>query len=1372
MDHSSNSTDFDQLADEFAARIRRGERPLIEEFAQRYPELATEIRNAFPIVQMMEELGPTADESDALPADAPQQSNGRLIGDFRLIQELGRGGMGVVYEAEQLQLGRRVALKILPQSLARDKQAVERFHREARAAARLTHPNIVPIYEVQTDDDELYYTMQLIRGYSLDTLIRELRWIAKPDSRASHPTLAARVATSLCRDATDRTGETDAGPATASREVFPIPQTADTNSNSSSSSNFAQDSDASDPSNVLSDSGSPGTFVYFRNMSKLAIQVADALSYAHKCGIIHRDVKPGNLLVDPLSRIWVTDFGLAKLDESDLTKDGEILGTLRYMAPEQLRGWADPRSDVYSLGMTLYELLVLQPALAATDKIALMRDIVNKDPIRPRSIDRNIPLDLETIVLKSISKEAGDRYQDCESLRDDLKNFVEFRPISARQATPLDHAARWASRNKVLAVLLVTMLLSLLGWASTMTAMFSVLRDGGYQLYGAMVSGIAVAIDQDNLAAAAEDLEKLPSLSETHWEFEMLKKLQSTPHDCLSDPIHPVMSTTYCRHGNWFAAIAYTGNVYVWNADTLQLMCKVSLGQNIRDGVRINASPDGRHLVCVTTNREKVPDIHLLDVYSPEKPITIKAAARFNQFSFSWPDGKYLLVAALQSPSEIHAYSVAGIREGTSSTPTTLQTPFMISEDTQFKFDDKGLLYAFVRMPTEDYVVTWNPTSNEVGTRYDVGNPQEFYAAADRYVVVTQDEDIKQDPFSRIAVHEKYSHRQLWSILGDKPYNTVALSPDGKYIAAASTNSQIVLFDIDAQQQIKLRGHTNAVYGGLHFSHDSSKLLTGSWDNTVRVWNTRLQPDYYESAPGVDLVLSDDGKLLVTNDGQQISVWNPVTMELIRTLPGHAPNIPAGRQGVPALLMAISQDGKYLATSARQFEILIWNLTDGSIQTIIRRPDTDNCDAIAFHPDTKHPAIIATFADGTCETYDLTTATWRQISRDKEETLWALGVSPDGKWVSSGGTQIIPRVRPFYAADTSEELVYDSQKVTMFHIAFTSDSSLMAVSGKSRTLAICDLAKPPKNLIGGGYSSNITGLDFTSDDKRLIVLTNKMLRVIDPIKNRQLLPIPIRDGRLHRVATGPGGKTSTVYTTGDRIRLWEPTRVADAIYQLRKKNRRAQLIVERLRAERPILNEETTKLIQQDRSLDHNTKQTAIQFLQTAGEDIPRLFFAAWDFAFHRKNATIDATTSVQFMKVVNEQLAAPNAQALNLLGIVQYYHGDYDASHKNLLNARDRFVQAEGHSRFEFRHYSRSANQRDRALNGLFLAMAKHQLGLDDADSVLAEATQVAIEHDNGRLQSWRMLDVVTPIRRDAELLILGATEIPTPDSDRIGEQ
>src|SRR5438034_5639577 len=203
------------------------------------------------------------------------------------------------------------------------------------------------------------------------------------------------------------------------------------------------------------------------------MQVADALEYAHKQGILHRDIKPSNLLLDARGTVWVTDFGLAKAEGSDeLTQTGDLVGTLRYMAPERFGGWSDPRSDVYGLGVTLYELLTLRPAFADASRARLIERITSEDPLRPRTVDRSIPRDLETIVLKAIDKEPGRRYQTAAELAKDLQRFVDDRPILARRISRTERTWRWCKRNPVVAALIsAVIVVTAVGFAATFAQM-------------------------------------------------------------------------------------------------------------------------------------------------------------------------------------------------------------------------------------------------------------------------------------------------------------------------------------------------------------------------------------------------------------------------------------------------------------------------------------------------------------------------------------------------------------------------------------------------------------------------------------------------------------------------------------------------------------------------------------------------------------------------------------------------------------------------------------------------------------------------------------------------------------------------------------
>ena len=365
------------VAIECEFRASDGESPLLEEYLDRLPAYRDEVERGFELWRT------TADESEAIVTKPPDQ-----IGDFRVLREIGRGGMGVVYEAEQESLGRRVAIKTLlaGPSLLRPGNAT-RFEREARAVAKLHHANIVDVYGTGMHDGVPYFAMEFVEGVSLRDLIREAR-----------------------------------------------------------SEGQSKESSTSETASVnLEDE---------QVIARVGLQVADALQYAHEKGILHRDVKPANLIVDDSGVVWVTDFGLAKLaeDNDDATKTGDVIGTLRYLPPEALQGDWDERGDVYSLGMTLYELLVLEPAYSESKPFELMDRIRQGEPLpRPNERGRGISVDLETIVMKATAAESSSRYQSASALAGDLKRFVAGEPIHARQPSALERLGKWSRRKPALA---------------------------------------------------------------------------------------------------------------------------------------------------------------------------------------------------------------------------------------------------------------------------------------------------------------------------------------------------------------------------------------------------------------------------------------------------------------------------------------------------------------------------------------------------------------------------------------------------------------------------------------------------------------------------------------------------------------------------------------------------------------------------------------------------------------------------------------------------------------------------------------------------------------------------------------------------------
>jgi eukaryotic-like serine/threonine-protein kinase len=322
-------------------------------------------------------------------------------GEFHIVREIGRGGMGIVYEAEQQSLNRHVALKVLPFAAAFDARQLQRFRNEAQAAAQLHHANIVPVFAVGSDRGVHYYAMQLIDGQSLAAVIAGLR--AQQGRRPATPA--------------------DERPAELS---------------------------GSGPANAV------GLLVqgrrYFEAAARLGRSAAQALEHAHQVGIIHRDIKPANLLLDGRGTLWVTDFGLAQFqNDRGLTLTGELIGTLRYMSPEQAlarRGLVDHRTDVYSLGATLYELLTLEPAFDGQDRQQLLRQIAVTEPRPPRAVNPALPRELETVILKAIAKDPNERYASAQDLADDLDRFLKDKPVRARRPALLLRATRWARRHR------------------------------------------------------------------------------------------------------------------------------------------------------------------------------------------------------------------------------------------------------------------------------------------------------------------------------------------------------------------------------------------------------------------------------------------------------------------------------------------------------------------------------------------------------------------------------------------------------------------------------------------------------------------------------------------------------------------------------------------------------------------------------------------------------------------------------------------------------------------------------------------------------------------------------------------------------------
>lgn len=843
------------LMDEFLARKRKGEVPSLSEFVRRHPELESEIRQLFPAVAMMESVEASTERTDAVTRDG---SDLERLGDYRIIREIGRGGMGVVYEAVQESLGRHVAIKVLPWQNVSDKRQVKRFQREARISAALHHTNIVPVYGVGEVDGVHFLAMQFIRGQSLDSVLVELRYLMESPNGAS--------ANGFEHKATESEGRSLAEslilPASALRQSGPkLSEESGATKESSTKQNAPSESSQS-ISESVSDTGL--RLNYFHRAAELMASATEAVDYAHSQGILHRDIKPANLMIDTDGAIWVADFGLAKAGDSlagsassqgelqdDLTSTGDLIGTIRYLAPERFQGINDVRSDIYSLGLTLYEILVLKPAFAAGDRLSLIQLITSSSPPLARQAVPAIPRDLETIIVKATQANPQLRYSNAGELAFDLRCFLAGKPIVARRTPVFERFVLWCRRRPAVATLsaLVLSLLVVLAVGSTLAAVslnrsltnVKIAKDAERtanlkakrSLFDAYIAQATAEI------AGTQPGRRFKSMDAIRRASRLLDEVKESSEDVLQ-----------LRNAALQAMTLDDLQVAEWRSvsGTLTAHHKFGFDRDVASVARVHS--DGHVIV------ESVEGRKLLSQFPGHWESNPVAYTRISS------DGRFIAV---------HGESDAGI-QALSLWDTELEE-FVLEEVSTEKrdyarsveFSNDGRLFAY--MIGELLIVVDLQTRNEICRRHTsrASDFLDFCPDGDHILLATSDKSI--------GIIDVQSAGPVCLLQHDSRVTDADFSPDGRYVASTCYDSNVYVWDLQYPERPlqTLRGHTSMARSA-EFNPNGNLLVSTAWDSTTRIWQPQLGQELLRTSERA-ATFSSHGDSLGFEDGTSIGRW-------------------------------------------------------------------------------------------------------------------------------------------------------------------------------------------------------------------------------------------------------------------------------------------------------------------------------------------------------------------------------------------------------------------------------------------------------------------------------------------------------------------
>jgi WD40 repeat protein len=1010
-------------------------------------------------------LGPEpAAEAETLPPG--EQPSGilapgskvRYFGDYELLEEIARGGMGVVYKARQVSLNRVVALKMILAGQLAAAADVQRFQREAEAAANLDHPHIVPIYEVGEHEGQHYFSMKLIEGSSL---AQDLARFSK-DPKAAAQLLAA---------------------------------------------------------------------------------VARAVHHAHQRGILHRDLKPGNILIDAAGQPHITDFGLAKRvsGEGGVTQSGAIVGTPSYMAPEQASAEKGLTTavDVYSLGAILYELLTGRPPFQGATPLDTVLQVLSEDPVPPSRWNTQTPADLETICLKCLEKTVGKRYASAEELAEELRRFQAGEPVLARPVGSWERTRRWVKRRPVAAGLVgVTALLLLalvglaVGWFSydqvqaarqraesardearrqkqeadkQRTVAEAARKEEAKQRAAAEVARKEegrLRTEEARLRGVAEAAQKeADKQRQTAEGLEYLSRVQAAHHAW--------------QGNNLPAAVAYLDrcrpDLRGWEYHYVHRLCfgsKLTLRGHRGGVMRVAFSPDGKRIASASGT------VKVWDAHKGRPVLTFKGHTRGGASSVAFsPDGKRIASCGGVWDEKQQQWGSGEVKVWDAATG---REAFTLKGHTGYV-----------------YCVAFS------------GDGKRIASAGDDFTV---------------RIWDAAKGQQVLSLKAHTFVFSVAFSADGKRIATGSIcrpqgilntgeeRSPVKVWDADkGQELLSLKGHTDLVES-VAFSADGKRLASASRDGTVRVWDAAKGQEILtlkgHTSRVNSVAFSPDGKRLASGGGDdadpgQLKVWDADKGQEVLTFKGHT-------RGVTSV--AFSADGKHIASASWDGTVKVWE-AEKDQEALTLKGHTRAVTSVAFSPDGKR---IASGCQGVILTEPAQLKVWDAHNGQEVLTLWwnqggvgSVAFSPDGKHIAGGNWDGTVKVLD---ADKGREVLTLKAPDFVTSVAFSPDGKRIASGSGDGAVKVWDVAKGQETHTFKGHTGRVWSVAFSPDSKRIASGSeDKTVKVWDANKGQEVLTLKGHTDTVFSVAFSPDGKRITSGSYDKTMKLWDADKGQEVI---------------------------------------------------------------------------------------------------------------------------------------------------------------------------------------------------------------------------------